>query len=88
MSRTLISLAGVDGNAFAVMGFVRIQMRRAGFCNEDILAYVQNAASSDYIHLIQVSMRMVNEINAKIMENEKTYNKTQEEQLDERETII
>ena len=57
------TLAGVDGNAYAIMGYVRIAMRRAGMSREDIDAYTKDATSSDYYHLLVVSSEMIDKVN-------------------------
>lgn len=49
-------LVGTDGNAFAVMGFVTNALRDAGNDQSVVDAYVANATSGDYNHLLQVSM--------------------------------
>lgn len=58
-----ITLAGVDGNAFSVMGFVQRHMKKAGYTQEEIADYLQRAKSSDYDNLLMVSMEQVDEIN-------------------------
>ena len=57
------TLVGVDGNAFAIMGYVRTAMRRAGMSREDIDAYTKDATSSDYNHLLVVSCEMIDKVN-------------------------
>lgn len=57
------TLVGVDGNAYAIMGYVRIAMRRAGMSREDIDAYTKDATSSDYNHLLVVSSEMIDKVN-------------------------
>lgn len=39
------TLVGVDGNAFAVMGYVQNAMRKSGFSKEEISAYLKRATS-------------------------------------------
>lgn len=60
---TAYTLAGVDGNAYAIMGYVRIAMRRTGMSREDIDAYIKDATSSDYNHLLVVSCEMIDKVN-------------------------
>ena len=60
---TAYTLAGVDGNAYAIMGYVRIAMRRTGMSREDIDAYIKDATSSDYNHLLVVSSEMIDKVN-------------------------
>ena len=57
------TLVGVDGNAFAIMGYVRTAMRRAWMSREDIDAYTKDATSSDYNHLLVVSCEMIDKVN-------------------------
>lgn len=59
------SLVGIDGNAFSVLGYVRRAMKENGYSKEDINAYIQDAMSDDYNHLLVVSVKMVDDINAK-----------------------
>ena len=65
MARKKYNLVGVDGNAFAVMGYVRSAMRAEGFSREEIEAYTKDAMSSDYNHLLAVSCDMVDECNSR-----------------------
>lgn len=55
-----VVLAGEDGNAFAIMGRVRLAMRRAGLPREAIAEYVAEATSGDYDNLLRVTCRTVN----------------------------
>lgn len=57
------SLAGVDGNAFSVMGYVEKAMRECRFSEERQAKYREEAMSSDYDHLLMVSMDMLVECN-------------------------
>lgn len=57
------TLIGVDGNAYAVMGYVRTAMRHAEMSREDIDAYTKDATSSDYNHLLVVSCEMIDKVN-------------------------
>ena len=45
------TLVGVDGNAFAIMGYVRSAMKSVKMTSQDIDAYTKDATSSDYDHL-------------------------------------
>ena len=63
MARRKYDLVGVDGNAFAVMGYVGRAMRESGFSREEIEAYYTDAKSSDYDHLLAVSIEMVDKCN-------------------------
>ena len=49
-------LVGVDGNAFAVMGFTKRALEDAGNSREVVDAYMQDAQAGDYDQLLQVSM--------------------------------
>ena len=57
------TLVGVDGNAYAIMGYVRTAMKRAKMTKEDIDAYTKDATSSDYYHLLVVSCEMIDKVN-------------------------
>lgn len=59
------SLVGVDGNAFAIMGYVFKAMRREGYSREEIEAYYNKATSSDYDNLIMESITMIEKLNEK-----------------------
>lgn len=59
-------LVGVDGNAFAVMGYVRKAMYESGFSVQEIKAYLADAMSSDYDHLLAVSVEMVDKCNERV----------------------
>jgi len=50
------ALVGVDGNAYAVMAFVAKTLRRAGASYEYEKAYIADATSGDYDHLLAVSI--------------------------------
>lgn len=47
------SLVGVDGNAFAIMGYTAKALRRTGH-NDLVKKMYEEAESSDYYHLIAV----------------------------------
>lgn len=49
-------LLGVDGNAFAIMGFTRRELRRAGNSKDVIAQYTEQAQSGDYDNVIRTSM--------------------------------
>ena len=57
------TLVGVDGNAYAIMGYVRTAMKRVKMTKEDIDAYTKDATSSDYYHLLVVSCEMIDKVN-------------------------
>lgn len=64
-------LVGVDGNAFSVMGYVSNAMRRSGFTKKEIDDYHNDAMSSDYNHLLAVSVEMVDTVNDKLCQEGK-----------------
>ena len=71
------TLVGVDGNAFCIMGTVSGWMEETydlakqrsdeegmkSFNEDAVTAYTSNAMSSDYDHLLCVSVEMVDKIN-------------------------
>ena len=61
----MYTLVGVDGNAFAVMGYVVRIMRKEGFTREECDAYTAAAMAGDYSNLLCVSMDYVERCNAK-----------------------
>lgn len=64
------TLVGVDGNAYSIMGYVRTAMKRAKMTKEDIDAYIKDATSSDYNHLLVVSSEMIDKVNDTLGLNE------------------
>jgi hypothetical protein len=54
-----VSLAGRDGNAFAVLGAVRSQMVKAKISQKDIDEFFEEAMSGDYDHLLRTVMKYV-----------------------------
>ena len=59
-------LVGVDGNAYAVVGYVRNAMKQSGFNEQEIKAYLDDAMSSNYDHLLAVSFEMVDKCNERV----------------------
>lgn len=57
------TLVGINGNAYSIMGYVRAAMDDANMTNDDIDAYVKDATSSDYNHLVAVSCEMIDRVN-------------------------
>jgi len=53
-----VKLTGENGNAFAILGKVNKALRRAGY-PEQAKAYMDEAMSGDYDHLLQVTMQYV-----------------------------
>ena len=57
------TLVGINGNAYSIIGYVRAAMDDANMTNDDIDAYVEDATSSDYNHLVAVSCEMLDRVN-------------------------
>ena len=57
------NLVGINGNAYSIIGYVRAAMDDANMTNDDIDAYVEDATSSDYNHLVAVSCEMIDRVN-------------------------
>jgi len=55
----IVKISGVNGNAFSVMGSVLNALRRAGATVDEMNEYKADAMSSDYNHLLLVSMQWV-----------------------------
>lgn len=55
-----VRLVGTDGNAFAVLGKVRSALKKGGATADDLTAFMADATSGDYGHLLAVCMRWVN----------------------------
>lgn len=51
------NLVGVDGNAFAIIGFTSKALKAAGASKEYVKAYQDLAFSGDYDNVIATSMR-------------------------------
>lgn len=60
------TLVGVDGNAFAIMGYVLHAMREEGFTKEERDKYLEDAKSSDYNHLLCVSVDYIDRANDRV----------------------
>lgn len=56
-------LVGVDGNAFAVMGYVLKAMKECKMSKGEQLYYQIKATSSDYNNLLAVSIGMIDKCN-------------------------
>ena len=50
------SLIGIDGNAFSIMGVTKTLLKKEGASEDYIDAYLKEAMSGDYDHLIQASV--------------------------------
>ena len=75
------TLVGINGNAYSIMGCVRVAMDDANMTNDDIDAYVKDATSSDYNHLVAVSCEMIDKVNEILGLNE--YDEDEDEYMDE-----
>lgn len=62
----MYSLVGVDGNAFAIMGYTQKAMRKAGFSAEDLDSMRADATSGDYDNLICVCNDWISRVNEKL----------------------
>jgi hypothetical protein len=54
--RPEVQLTGSDGNAFAIMGMMRRELRRAGNSPEVISEFINEAMSGDYDHVLRTAM--------------------------------
>ena len=53
-----VELVGQDGNAFAILGAVSKALRRAGH-GDAVDAFMKEATSGDYDHLLQTAVKYV-----------------------------
>ena len=53
-----VRLTGRDGNAFAILGRVRQALRRGGQSAEFIDAFMKEATSGDYSHLLCTCLKV------------------------------
>lgn len=60
------TLVGISSNAFAVMEYVTRCMTKEGKSNEQIKEYSKDATSSNYDHLLSVSVAMITRLNKAI----------------------
>jgi hypothetical protein len=56
-------LVGVDGNAFAVMGYILKAMRECKMSKKEQSDYQTKVMSGDYDHLLAVSVEMIDMCN-------------------------
>ena len=75
------TLVGINGNAYNIMGYVSDAMHDANMTNDDIDAYVKDATSSDYNHLLVVSCEMIDKVNEILGLND--YDEDEDEYMDE-----
>ena len=62
-------LVGVDGNAFAVMGYVLKAMKECKMSKEEQSDYQTKAMSGDYNNLLTVSIEMIDKCNEIVEES-------------------
>jgi hypothetical protein len=55
-----VQLVGEDGNAFSILGRVQGALKRARVPPEEVKAFIAEATSSDYNHLLRTVMAWVN----------------------------
>lgn len=63
--RQKYSLIGVDGNAYAILGYVSSAMKKEGYTKQQINEYEERAKGDSYENLICVSLEMIDELNNK-----------------------
>lgn len=54
-----VELIGRDGNAFAILGAVQKELKRAKVPQEEITNFLDEATSGDYDYLLQTVMNWV-----------------------------
>ena len=54
-----VELIGRDGNAFVILGRVKSALRKAGVPKNEIEAFMTEATSGDYNHLLSTCMNYV-----------------------------
>ena len=54
-----VELVGGSGNAFAIIGAVNKALRRGGVSEEERDAFMEEATSGDYNHVLQTCMAWV-----------------------------
>lgn len=54
-----VTLTGIDGNALTIIHAVSLALRHNGAPPSDIGAFVTDATSGDYDHVLQTAMRWV-----------------------------
>lgn len=75
------TLVGINGNAYSIMGYVRDAMHDAKMTSYDIDAYIKDATSSDYNHLVAVSCEMIDRVNEILGLND--YDEDEDDYMDE-----
>jgi len=61
MSKPIVKLVGEDGNAFSILGRCRTAARKAGMPKEQFDAFMEEATSGDYNHLLATVMKYFDE---------------------------
>lgn len=56
-------LVGIDGNAFAIMGYVLKAMKECKISKGEQLYYQMKAMDSDYNNLLAISVEMIDKCN-------------------------
>jgi hypothetical protein len=54
-----VTLSGIDGNAFSILGAVQKGLRRGGVDQAEIERFYAEATAGDYDNLLRVSMEWV-----------------------------
>ena len=54
-----VRLVGEDGNAFAILGRTRRSLQHAGASDTDVAAFISEATTGDYDHLLATVLRWV-----------------------------
>ena len=59
----MYSLDRIDGNAFAIIGYVRGAMKKEKKSTEEITLYIKEAMSNNYDNLLCVSQDVLDKLN-------------------------
>ena len=62
------SLIGIDGNAYAIMGYTKNAMKCEGFDKSEIDEMLSQAMSSDYDNLLMVCGEYIDKANERVQE--------------------
>lgn len=54
-----VRLTGKDGNAFFILGRVKEAMKKGKVPNDEVTAFLEEAMSGDYNHLLATCMKWV-----------------------------
>jgi hypothetical protein len=54
MKKVKMTLVGLDGNAFVLLGMFQNKAKQQGWTKEEIMKVIDDATSSDYEHLLRV----------------------------------